>query len=450
MRRRRFLQRTGAALAAAAVAPAAGCTVSTTDSDDRMSESASAPERPDTAVPGDPYGSWEGVRQQFSLSPEVVHMSALLVASHSRPVQEAIDRHRRRLNEDPVTYLEENNNARKDEARRAAADYLGTAADQIALTDSTTMGLGLVYNGFRLRPGDEVLTTEHGYYATHEALRQAAERTDATVREIRLFDDSATSTAEEIADRLARAVTPRTRLVALTWVHSSTGLKLPMPAIRDALDGAGRDERSFVALDGVHGFGIEDVQVEDLGCDFFMAGCHKWLFGPRGTGVVWARPDAWAETLPSIPSFTEDASWDAWATGREEPPGPTNAARMTPGGFKPFEHQWALPEAFGFHRDIGKARVEERTHALAAQLKEGLAGMEGVRLYTPHSEDLSAGIVCFDVEGQSADGVVSLLRDRGVIASTTPYATSYARLTPSIYNTPDEVDAALRAIRDIA
>ena len=78
------------------------------------------------------------------------------------------------------------------------------------------------------------------------------------------------------------AITPATRVLALTWVHSSTGLKLPLRAITDAVRriNAGRDEagRVLVCVDGVHGFGIEDVVLSDLGCDFFMAGCHKWLF----------------------------------------------------------------------------------------------------------------------------------------------------------------------------
>ena len=231
MYRRHFLRRAGAALAAAAVVPAAGCTVS----DERNGASVdSAPpsERSGTAPPdGEAYATWDGVRRQFSLSPETVHMSALLVASHPRPVQEAIDRHRRRLNEDPVTYLEENNTPRKDEARQAAADYLGTSADQIALTDSTTMGLGLVYGALRLEPGHEILTTPHDHYSTFEALRLRAERTGATVRRAALYDDPAATSVDEVVGRMRAAITDRTRVLAVTWVHSSTGLKLPMPAI---------------------------------------------------------------------------------------------------------------------------------------------------------------------------------------------------------------------------
>lgn len=405
-----------------------------------------------TAEPSRP-DDWAWVRRQFDLRPDKIHLSALLVASHPRRVQEAIEGFRRALNEDPVAYLEKENNRRKREVREEAAKYLGVRARDVALTDSTTMGLGLVYNGLNLRPGQEVLTTEHDYYATHEALRVATERTGATLRKIALFEQPATATEEEIAANLAQAITPRTRLIALTWVHSSTGLKLPMQAIREVVQEANatreEEDRLLLGLDGVHGFGIEDVQVDDLGCDFFMAGCHKWLFGPRGTGIVWGRRNAWAATRPTIPSFMDDASWDAWATG-EEPGGATNATRMSPGGFKPFEHQWAVAEAFRFHQEIGKSRVAERTHELNRQLKEGLASMSRVSLYTPRRDELSAGIVCFAIDGRSSEEVVHRLRAQSIVTTTTPYATSYPRLTPSMINTPEEIDKTLRAISELA
>jgi len=151
-------------------------------------------------------------------------------------------------------------------------------------------------------------------------------------------------------------------------VHSSTGLKLPPRAITNAVSeiNAGRDEaaRVLVCVDGVHGFGIEDVVLSDLGCDFFMAGCHKWLFGPRGTGIVAGTQRAWESLLPTIPSFIDSGNWHAWSSGID-PEGPTTASRMTPGGYKAFEHLWALTQAFAFQQWIGKARVAERTHSLA-------------------------------------------------------------------------------------
>jgi selenocysteine lyase/cysteine desulfurase len=438
MNRRSFL----AALAVTAPGVLAGCR-----RDDKAPRVAAA-----DAASG-PLG-WDEVRRAFALSRDHLHLSALLVAAHPRPVREAIERHRRALDEDPVLYLEANNGRLRGETRAAAAAYLGASLDEVALTDSTTMGLGLVYHGLRLRRGDEILTTEHDYYATHEAVRLAAARAGARVRRVALYDRLDAVSADEIVSRVSRAIRPRTRLLALTWVHSGTGLKLPLAGIADVVAAVNRrrgreSERVLLAADAVHGFGIEDAGVEDLGVDYFIAGCHKWLFGPRGTGIVWARPAAWRQLRPVIPSFIDHGAWQAWMEG-ETPDGPTTAARMTPGGFKPFEHQWALAEAFGFHAAVGKARVAERTHALATQLKEGLAEMAHVTLRTPRGAGLSAGIVCFEVAGLTPWQVVERLRERRVIATVTPYAARYARLTPSILNTPEEIDEALRAVRTLA
>jgi isopenicillin-N epimerase len=381
-------------------------------------------------------------------------MSALYVASHPKPVREAIERHRRALDANPILYLNENNRPLVGESRSAAADYLElSSASDIALTDSTTMGIGLVYNGLRLGSGDEMLTTEHDYYATHEALRLASERKGATARRAVLYDDVMQTTEDELVDRLVAEVSAQTRVVALTWVHSSTGLKLPVARIGEELrrinEERSDDERVLLCIDGVHGFGVEDLALPELGCDFFMAGCHKWLFGPRGTGILWGSEAGMRRCLPTVPSFLDDGSRGAWIDGTEVT-GRSDGARMSPGGFKPFEHQWALAEAFRFCAGIGKARIAERTHALARQLKEGLAQMQHVTLRTPMAEALSSGIVCFEIDGMGPWAAVDRLLERhNLIATVTPYASRYVRLAPSIRNSPDEVDAALAAIHDL-
>ena len=395
-------------------------------------------------------GTWDAVRAQFALSDEFIHMSAMLIASHPKPIRDAIDEHRRAIDENPLLYVFQNNRVLQDAARATAGQYLGVSASDIALTDSTTMGVGLVYNGLRLGPDQEIVTTKHDYYVTHEALRLAARRTGAKLRTISLYDRIEDATEEQIVDRITRAITSATRVLALTWVHSSTGLKLPLRRIADSLDELNADRheaaRVLMCVDGVHGFGVENVVLSDLGCDFFMAGCHKWLFGPRGTGIVAGTRRGWESVLPTIPSFVDGATWDAWFSGGE-PSGPTTAGRMTPGGYKPFEHVWALTHAFEFHQRIGKARVAARTHELAGQLKEGLAAMPRVKLHTPLSDRLSAGIVSFDVEGLLPAVVVKRLRDRRIVASVAPYAVPHARLTPCIQNTPAEIDAVLREVR---
>lgn len=397
---------------------------------------------------------WEAVRGLFALSGDKVHMSAMLIASHPAPVRAAIEEHRRALDADPVEYLEANNARLGRAAREAAGRYLGMHPSHVALTDSTTMGVGLVYGGLRLREGDEVLTSSHDYYVTHESLRLAARRTGASVRRIDLYDDIEAVSEDEIVGRIVRAVGPRTRLLALTWVHSSTGLKLPAAAIAAALRdvNAGRDEADQVlfGLDGVHGFGVEDAGFAELGCDFLMAGCHKWLFGPRGTGIVAIGSKGLDAVAPTIPSFTDDGAFAAWIEGRDDGGGRNHGGRMSPGGFKPFEHLWALPAAFELHERIGRGRIAARTHALATALKRALAEVPGVSVRTPRDERLSAGIVSFDVGGRSAADVVAGMRARRVIGSVAPYAVPHVRLTPSIRNSEVEIARAADALREIA
>jgi selenocysteine lyase/cysteine desulfurase len=379
---------------------------------------------------------WASVRAQFALTPDAVHLDTFVLAAHPAPVRDAVERHRRGLDADPAGYLHDHQEECEQRVRGAAAQYLGASEDHIAFTDSTTMGLGLLYGGLRLRPGDEVLTTEHDFYATHEALRLRSERDGVTVRRVALYDEPERADPGEIVSRLRAAITPRTRVVAVTWVHSGTGVKLPLAAVASAVteSSVGRD-RVLLCVDGVHGFGAEETPVARLGCDFFVSGCHKWLFGPRGTGLVWGSAEAWPSFTATIPTFDGGSV-------------PGRAA--TPGGYHSFEHRWALAEAFDFHGAIGGAqRIAARVRELAGALKEGLRGIDGVRVVTPASAELSAGIVCCDLAGRRPSAAIGMLRERAVHASITPYARQYVRFGPSVVNDEADVEATLRAVREI-
>jgi selenocysteine lyase/cysteine desulfurase len=387
------------------------------------------------------------VRRELPLDPRLRHFAAFLLSPHPRAVREAIEIHRRGLDADPDGYLR-GAGARVD-VSGAAARYLGARGRDVAITTSTTMGLAILYRALRLGPRDEVLSTVHDFFSTDEALRLSGAR----VRRIALYDkdDPARASADEIATRLRAAIRPRTRAVALTWVHSSTGVKLPMDAVarvvRDAGERNGR--RVLLCVDAVHALAAEDVTLPGPGIDFLAAGCHKWLMGPRGTGILWGSPHGWdAADTPLIPSFA-DGSFGAWLDGRTpamHPPGPA----MTPGGFQAYEHRWALPAAFAFHERIGKARVTSRIHALAARLKTGLADVPGVRLVTPRDADLSAGIVCADIAGVDPGRAVQALAADRIAASVTPYAERHVRFGCGLGVDEEDVDAALASVARIA
>jgi isopenicillin-N epimerase len=396
--------------------------------------------------------TWAGVRDQFLLGRDYVHMALMLFASHPRPVREAIERHRRALDENPVLYLEANFKL-DAAAREAAAAYVGGKPDEIALTGNTTTGLAMLYGALPLRPQQEILTTTHDHYVTFESLRLRALHTGAKVRRVPLYAVPEQATEDEIVANLTKAVGPRTRVVAVTWVHSSTGVKLPIRRMADALAEINRKrpeaDRALLCVDGVHAFGVEHESVSELGCDFLVAGCHKWLFGPRGTGIVWGRADAWKGNAGIIPCF-EWAALEAWMHGKSPDDVVAGGPRTSPGGFQVYEHRWALAEAFRFHQRLGKERVTARIHELASRCKAGLAAIPKVKVHTPMSPALSAGITCFEIEGLAPKVIVTKLLERKIVASDSPYLTSYARLTPGVLNTPEEVDRAVAEVKAIA
>ncbi|MDX1392442.1 MAG: aminotransferase class V-fold PLP-dependent enzyme [Rheinheimera sp.] len=393
---------------------------------------------------------WRGLRQQFSLTHDYIHLATFLLASHPKPVAQAIEQHRRAFDENPADYWHEHFMTIDQQIAQAAADYMGGEASQIALTDSTTMGLALVYSGLKLRPGDEILQTVHDHYSTDLSLQLRAERTGAKVRQVALYDDPAMVSVDQVVSRLKQALTPATKVVAVTWVHSSTGVKLPVRAIATMLteQNKQRDDADQIifCVDGVHGFGIENVDVSTLGCDFFIAGTHKWIFGPRGTGVIWGSERGWQHSTAVIPSFSR--SYDVWLGASTQDQVPMGE-HMTPGGFHSFEHRWALPEAFKLHLQLGKAEVQARIHQLNSLTKQGLAQMKGVKLYTPMSAELSSGLVCFDYKDKAPDDVVKAMHEKGIIMSATPYRQSYARFAPSLINNEQEITLALSALAKV-
>ena len=411
----------------------------------------------------DGSSDWAAVKAQFDLlSPDLLHFSQFFIVSHPKPVRAAIERYRSRIDANPFATVDYGMGFANDgsgelpfpvQVQQAAAAYVGARAEEIALTDSTTQGLALVYHGLTLKPGDEILCTTHDHFVHHESIRLAAEKSGATHRRVPLYGDPAKATIEEMVENLRRAIGPYTRVLGITWVHSSTGVKIPVRALTDVVAevnaGRGKDERILVVLDAVHGFGNQGEQIAHLGADFVAAGTHKWIFAPRGTGILWVPEKNWGRIRPTIPTFYDAETYAAWEDERP-PRAPTSISWISPGGFKAYEHQWAMPSAFDFHGRIGRQRIAERIAALNTQCKEGLAKIPRVKVLTPKMPVLSAGIIAFEVEGQTAGETVHKLHARKVIASTSPYKLTKARLAPSLVNDEREVDAALRAVREIA
>ena len=276
-----------------------------------------------TSTPPD-LSDWEAVRAQFALDPAYLHFASFFIASHPAPVREALEGYRRAIDANPFLFVERA--MFEDDAHNLplqvcteAADYLGGRANEVCLTRSTTEGLALVYYGLPLKAGDEVLTTIHDHYSHHESIRLATARANASMRKIALFASSATASVDEIVGNLRAAVRPATRVVGVTWVHSSTGIRLPIREIAAML----RDLPSppLLVVDGVHGLGATDETVATMGADYFCAGCHKWMFAPYDCAALLYREPRLAKAVTDIMQTLglQGGRFDVALTPLEEP-----------------------------------------------------------------------------------------------------------------------------------
>jgi len=380
-----------------------------------------------------PADKWTRLRQLFTQDPRYIHFSNFLVTSHPRPVREAIAAHRARLDSNPGLAMDwDREETWKHEAhvREQAGAYLQVRPGQIALTGSTTEGLAMIYSGVHVRSDQEILTTEHEHYATHSILEFRALKQGTSVRKIRLFEDAYQVSEDEVLSAIDQAIRPATRVLGMTWVQSGSGVKLPVGKIGQLVAEHNRDrddkDRIVYVVDGVHGFGVENAAFADFHCDYFIAGTHKWMFGPRGTGIVCARHEQVTDLTPSEPTFSEDRNF---------------ATTFSPGGYHAFEHRWALSEAFKLHLQLGKADVQQRIHALNDYLKQRLQAHANIELVTPTSPALSAGFTFFRVKGQRCDNVAAWLMNQRVVCDAVDRdAGPVIRTSPGLLNDEHEVD----------
>ena len=407
---------------------------------------ASAAAARDTLSPAAALGSqfkfenWTRLRDEFDIDYSWLNFAGFLLASRPRMVEAAIEYHRHRLKRNPANYLREGYGY-EEEARKWTGKYFGVSPKQVALTDNTTMGLATLYNNISIKAGQEVLSTEHEHYSSITSLKYRSEREGFRVNTIRLYDEPRDASTAGMLDRLRKSITSKTRVLALTWVHSGSSVKLPVAEVGNLVKELNRtrdeEDRILYCVDGVHGLGVENTNFDEMGCDFFVAGTHKWMFGPSGTGIMVSRRTELSNISPTIPPF----NFGEHSFG----------ALMTPGGFHSFEHRWALPKAFEFHLLLGKNNVQKRIRFLNNYLKERLDDIRGVERVTPMSPELSAGFTFFRVASKKADEVQKIMHDRKVLVSPADRdAGPVVRMAPGLLNSTQEIDFVVDVLRKIA
>lgn len=238
----------------------------------------------------------------WSLDPQVTFLNHGSFGACPRAVLERQQQLRAQLEREPVRFFELELERLLDGARQKLAAFVGAATEQLAFVPNATTGVNTVLRALAWQPGDELLTTNHEYNASRNALNFAAEQAGATVvvAEIPFPVES----ADQIIEAVLAKVSQRTKLVLLDHVTSSTALILPIQPLVRHLQAQAID----VLIDGAHAPGMVALNLQELGAAYYTGNCHKWLCAPKGAAFLYVRSDKQQAIRPLVISHGANSS----------------------------------------------------------------------------------------------------------------------------------------------
>jgi isopenicillin-N epimerase len=419
--RRAFLQSTGAVSAWATLRH---------DAVARVSAAASGvADRPAADVAAD-EGYWREIQQAFTLDRTIINLNNGYTCPSPRVVHEALKRYLDISNQAPIYYMWTLLEPNIESVRRTLAAEAGCDSEELAITRNASEGLQICQLGLDLKPGDEVVTTNQDYGRMLDTWDQRARRDGIVVHKISFPVPS--ENLSELASRLERAITPRTKVLHFCHVTNLTGQIFPV----QQLSRMARSRGIQTIVDGAHAFAHFPFKLRDLECDYYSTSLHKWLLAPVGTGFLYVRRENIEKLWPLTPAAAAKAK---------------DIRKFEEVGTHPAANHNAIAEALAFHQAIGIERKSARLQYLKNRWARRLEPQRGVRILTSFDPSQSWGLANISLEGMDPAKVHDHLwaRDRIIIAPIKHAEYQGLRVTPNIYTTLDEIDTFTGAIEGL-
>ena len=260
------------------------------------------------------------LKSLFFLDPEVTFLNHGSFGATPRPVLEIYQNWQRRLEKQPVLFLVRENQEHFRTARKELASYLKTAPENLVFVPNATFGVNVIARTLDFQPGDELLTSNHEYGACDNIWSFLSQKKGLKViqREIPLPLPS----KEEMIEIIWEGVSEKTRLIFLSQITSPTAIRLPVEEICQRAREAG----ILILVDGAHAPGQLDLDLDNIGADFYTGNCHKWLMAPKGSGFLHIQPEhkdlvdplvvswGWGENCPYDNDSRLQAILEWWGT----------------------------------------------------------------------------------------------------------------------------------------
>lgn len=327
--------------------------------------------------------------------------------------------------------------AAQEHSRAALARLLGASPEQIAFFQGAASAISQVAFGLDFQPGDEVLVWDQEYPSNFYPWRDAIHKAGGTL----VVAASGPNFSTPIENLIAN-VTPRTRVIAISWVQYQTGAITDLVALAEFA----RANGIFTFADVIQGAGVLPLDFSATGLDAIVGGCHKWLLSPLGVGFLCARPEVFDRLTPqAVGALTYGTSDDLASMDAKMQSGP---ARFEPGS-RPLLEIAAFGAALDLFLTTGVERIGQEAEALTRSLANALQE-QGYEIQSPHGADPRGAIVNIRPSTLSPHKTLASLE-----ASLQKAGVAYARraggirLSPHAFNTSSDLEVVQMAAATI-
>ena len=313
-----------------------------------------------------------------------------------------------------------------EKTRTIAARFLGCGLDELVLTTSTTNGMNAIAQGLRLRPGDRVLTTDQEHGGGILCWKYLAKYSGVAIDTVPI--PCGEQNADVIVNNIRKKITRRTRLISISHVFSSTGLRTPVAEISSLA----RSKGILCIVDGAQAAGAINVNVKELGCHAYATSGHKWLMGPKGTGLLYLSKDAQQMIRPM--QFEE--SHNTYTDGN----GVVNLACIL-----------GLGKAIEYLAAVAMDKVEAHNLSLRDRLYYKLQNVPNLTVVSPAPGPLASPMLaCLLAERFERTAFVKMLFDKyklSIRPTHKEFGFNGIRFSMHIFNTVNEVDRAAEILQ---
>ena len=385
---------------------------------------------------GEAQARRQALREMFLLRPDMVFLNHGSFGACPRPVFEVYQNWQRELEEQPVEFLGRRFKRLLHASRSALGEYLAVDSDDVVYVPNATTGLNVVAHSLPLQAGDQVLATDHEYGALDRTWRFVCQKRGA--RYVNRALDLPLNTQEQVVEAIWAGVTPRTRVLFISHITSTTAIILPIAElVRRA-----RDSGILTVIDGAHAPGQIPLDLTVLGADFYAGNCHKWLCAPKGSAFLYARREVQHLLEPLV------VSW-GW---QSDDPGPSRFVEEQEWqGTRDIAAYLSVPAAITFQAEHDWTRVQSECHALLATARRSICSTTGQPAITPDSSEWYGQMAAFPLPACDAEVLKRRLYDEFAIEVliTSWRDLQLIRVSVQAYNSQSDLnrlDAALSTL----